>query len=123
LKRAAARIGAGDEDGSKILVRVGLAVTCSVAAFTVSYLTNRGWNINKPEDGSDPPPDPPPSGTELLQTSACHLGLKLIAQFQVLQQSLLPAVNINPCSAHDVSSECQVVLLLMATSKLRLASS
>ncbi|CAK9208833.1 unnamed protein product [Sphagnum troendelagicum] len=56
LKRAAARIGAGDEDGSKILVRVGLAVTCSVAAFTVSYLTTRGWNINKPEDGSDPPP-------------------------------------------------------------------
>jgi hypothetical protein len=80
LKRAAARIGAGDDDGSKILVRVGLAVTCSVAAFTVSYLTTRGWNINKPEDGSDPPP----SGTEFLQTSACHLGLKLIAQFQVL---------------------------------------
>jgi hypothetical protein len=64
LKRAAARIGAGDEDGSKILVRVGFAVTCSVAAFTVSYLSTRGWNINKPEDGSDPPPtDPPPSGT------------------------------------------------------------
>ncbi|CAK9867223.1 unnamed protein product [Sphagnum jensenii] len=56
LKRAAARIGAGDEDGSKILVRVGLAVTCSVAAFTVSYLTTHGWNINKPENGSDPPP-------------------------------------------------------------------
>jgi hypothetical protein len=85
LKRAAARIGAGDEDGSKILVRVGIAVTCSVAAFAVSYLTTRGQNINKPEDGSDPPPpDPPPSGTEFLQTSACHQGLKLIAQFQVL---------------------------------------
>ncbi|CAM6013068.1 unnamed protein product [Sphagnum balticum] len=68
LKRAAARIGAGDEDGSKILVRVGLAVTCSVAAFTVSYLTNRGWNINKPEDGSDPPPpDPPPSEEEAAE--------------------------------------------------------
>jgi hypothetical protein len=34
--------GGGEDDGIKMLVRVGIAVTCSVVAYTVSYLTTRG---------------------------------------------------------------------------------
>ncbi len=34
--------GGGEDDGIKMLVRVGIAVTCSVVAYTVSYLATRG---------------------------------------------------------------------------------
>jgi hypothetical protein len=46
LKRIAGRVGGirggGEDDGIKMLVRVGIAITCSVVAYTVSYLTTRG---------------------------------------------------------------------------------
>jgi hypothetical protein len=54
----------GDEgaaDGINMLVRVGIAVTCSVVAYTVSYLTTRG---RSGEDSNPLPAATDLSGTE-----------------------------------------------------------
>ncbi len=54
----------GDEaaaDGINMLVRVGIAVTCSVVAYTVSYFTTRG---RSEEDSNPLLPDTDLSGTE-----------------------------------------------------------
>jgi hypothetical protein len=101
LKRIAGRVGGirrggGEDDGIKMLVRVGIAVTCSVVAYTVSYLTTRGRGTSsgseeEEEDLGNPalgntttgPAAAPglvlpllPSGTYEMKISRAHASLK-----------------------------------------------
>ncbi len=90
------RRGGGEDDGIKMLVRVGIAVTCSVVAYTVSYLTTRGRGTSsgsdeEEEDLGNPalgntttgPAAAPglvlpllPSGTYQMKISRAHASLK-----------------------------------------------
>jgi hypothetical protein len=104
LKRIAGRVGGirgggggGEDDGIAMLVRVGIAVTCSVVAYTVSYLTTRGGGTSsgseeeEEEDLGNPalgntttgPAAAPglvlpllPSGTYQMKISLAHASLK-----------------------------------------------
>jgi len=101
LKRIAGRVGGirrgggGEDNGITMLVRVGIAVTCSVVAYTVSYLTTRGggtsFGSEEEEDLGNPalgntttgPAAAPglvlpllPSGTYQMKISLAHASLK-----------------------------------------------